>query len=223
MRASATSILEHLEIVRVERERRSADAKLGAKVELVKRYQQARFVNTYADMLRDPQYEAACRFFLNDLYGPGDQSMRDAQFARIVPTLCRLFPADVVKTVDSLARLHAVSEELDSEMARHVDAPSLTPTVYSQAWKETGRPEARRLQLDLLLAVGRALQLYTQRPVMRQALRSMRMPAKLAGLADLHRFLERGFDIFAGMALPGEFLGCITEREQRYVDEQFAS
>ena len=67
MRPSAASILEQLEIVRFERDRREADPKLGIGVELVKRYQQARFVETYADLLGDPNYADACRFFLDDL------------------------------------------------------------------------------------------------------------------------------------------------------------
>lgn len=224
MSPSPSSILEQLEIVRLERDRRDADPKLGLKVELVKRFQQARFTETYADLLRDPQYADACRFFLDDLYGPGDQSVRDAQFARVVPTLCRLFPADVAATVEALARLHAVSEQLDTEMANHVVVvgPSVTSAAYSLAWNRTGRPDSRRLQLELLLAVGRSLQLYTQRPMMRQALRTMRVPAKVAGLAQLQRFLERGFIIFGSMATPQKFLACIAEREQQYAERQFA-
>lgn len=221
MSRRAAAILEHLEIVRFERESRDADPQLGLMVELVKRYQQARFIDTYSDLLQHAQYADACRFFLDDLYGPGDQSVRDAQFARIVPTLCRLFPADVVATVESLARLHAVSEQLDSEMARHVDGSSVTASTYATAWKRTGRPDLRRLQLELLLAVGRALQLYTKHPKMRQALRSMRIPAKVAGLADLQRFLQRGFDIFGSMSAPNEFLTCISAREISYAELQF--
>lgn len=223
MRPSAASILEQLEIVRFERDRREADPKLGIGVELVKRYQQARFVETYADLLGDPNYADACRFFLDDLYGPGDQSVRDAQFARVVPTLCRLFPADVTATVESLARLHAVSEQLDTEMADCMEGPVVTSAAYTLAWKRTGRRDLRGLQLELLLAVGRALQLYTQRPMMRQMLRSMRVPAKVAGLADMQQFLERGFTIFSSMAAPDRFLECIAEREQQYADRQFGS
>ncbi len=222
MTPSAASILEQLERVRFERDRRDADPKLGNRVELIKRYQQARFVTTYADLLENPLYADACRFFLDDLYGPGDQTVRDAQFARVVPTLCRLFPAEVIETVESLARLHAVSERLDTEMASHGAGPIITSAGYSFAWKRTGRPDLRSLQLELLLDVGRALQLYTQRPLMRRALRSMRVPARVAGLADLHRFLERGFSIFASMAAPSAFLDCIAEREKQFAGNQFA-
>ena len=134
-----------------------------------------------------------------------------------------MFPADVVDTVESLARLHAVSEQLDSEMGSHVSAPELTPAGYAKAWKRTGRRDARRLQIDLLIGLGRAMQLYVRRPWLRQALRSMRMPAKVAGLADLQRFLERGFDTFASLNNPSGFLACIAEREQGYAELQFSN
>ena len=221
MSSDAAAILEQLELVQFERKRRDANSELRFKVELVKRYQQSRFIGTYQDLLDDPRYAAACRFFLDDLYGPEDRSVRDVQFARIVPTLCRLFPDDVVATVRSLARLHAVSEQLDSELAGHLAERSVTYADYSLAWKRTGRPDLRQLQLDLLLAVGRALQLYTQRPLMRQALRSMRFPAKVAGMADLQRFLERGFTIFGSMAKPDVFLAYIDERERNYAQILF--
>lgn len=223
MKPSAASILEQLEFVRLERLRREADTRFGLKVMLVKRYQQARLAETYEDLLHDPRYAGACRFFLDELYGPGDQSLRDAQFARIIPALSRLLPGDVVATVESLARLHAVSERLDGEMAQHVMGPALAPLEYSRAWKRTGQSDLRALQLDLLLAVGRAMQLYTKRPVMRHALRSMRGPAKVAGLAELQNFLERGFEIFNSLREANEFLTLIAQRETQYAESLFNS
>ena len=41
----------------------------------------------------------------------------------------------------------------------------------------------------------------------------MRGPAKLAGLAELHAFLEDGYDAFHGMGDPSEFLSAVTTRE----------
>ena len=126
-------ILQHLGAVRVERAARAADAALAERVLHVKRYQQSRFALTYADLLGHPRYAGASRFFLDDLYGPGDFSQRDAQFARIVPALARLFPNEVVVTVEALTALHALSEQFDSEMARHVGKLALTATRAATA------------------------------------------------------------------------------------------
>lgn len=207
-------ILHHLGAVRIERAARAADAVLAAKVAHLKRYQQARFAKTYADMLADPRYAAAAQFFLDDLYGPGDFSRRDSQFARIVPALVRLFPDEVVATVQSLTALHALSEQLDTQMARQLDAAQVSASAYIEAWRRTGQPVGRHRQIDLMLEVGRALDVYTRRPLLRHSLRAMRIPARAAGLSSLQTFLENGFETFRAMHGANEFLTQIERRER---------
>ena len=107
------TILGHLAQVASQREERRRDVALGRAVDAVKQYQHARFERTYADLLASPRYRRAARFFLEDLYGPHDFTERDAQFARIVPALVRLFPEEIVETVAALSELHALSEQLE--------------------------------------------------------------------------------------------------------------
>lgn len=215
-------ILQHLGAVRVERAARAADAGLATRVTHVKRYQQQRFARDYADLLANPRYDGAARFFLDDLYGPGDFSQRDAQFARIVPAIVRLFPGEVVTTVQALTALHALSEQLDTTMARHVDALPLTRRGYGLAWRLTGQPAKRHRQIDLMLDVGRALDVYTHRPLLRHSLRMMRMPARAAGLSQLQQFLESGFETFRAMHGADEFLAQIARREHAMSERLFA-
>lgn len=223
MNQDGETILRHLAAVRAERAVRSTDAGLAERVMRVKSYQQARFAHTYADLLGHPRYAGAARFFLDDLYGPGDFSQRDAQFARIVPALVRLFPAEVVATVASLTALHALSEQLDSEMARHVAALPMTAATYAAAWRRTGQPVSRQRQVDLMLDVGRALDVYTRRPLLRHSLRLMRAPARAAGLAALQSFLESGFDTFRAMRGAEEFLTQIAKREREMAARLFGA
>src|SRR5687767_7362757 len=96
-------ILGHLQTVAAERERRAACADLQRRVVALKAYQQRRFAHSYADLLATARYGPAARFFLDELYGPRDYSDRDAQFARVVPALVRLFPRETVDTVRTLA------------------------------------------------------------------------------------------------------------------------
>ena len=49
-------------------------------------------------------------------------------------------------------------------------------------------------------------------PMTRSLLRSMRMPARLAGVVDLHLFLERGYDTFTGLDDVQEFLDAMQSR-----------
>jgi len=143
-----------------------------------------------------------------------DFSQRDAQFARVVPALVRLFPHDVVDTVATLAQLHALSERLDSEMARHLSADDIDADGYIGAWQATGQSTARNLQIALTLSVGQSLDDLTRKPLLRTSLRLMRGPASAAGLSALQQFLESGFDTFLAMRGAKDFLFTVSERER---------
>lgn len=211
---SAESLLKELQAVDAERARRAAEPGLDARVQALKAYQQRRFADTYADLLAHPRYKAATHFFLQELYGPDDYRQRDAQFARVIPTLTRLFPQEVVGTVARLARLHALSEQLDTRMARQLPSVGITPADYAAAWRACGEPAARQRQIDLTMAVGESLDHLTAKPLLRQTLRLMRGPAQLAGLGTLQSFLESGFDTFRAMRGAGEFLATVRQREE---------
>ncbi len=217
------SVIEHLHQVAAERQRREKEPQLLAAVHALKAYQQQRFTRTYADLLHSQRYRAAAHFFLDELYGPSDFSQRDAQFMRVAPTLVRLFPAELVHAVEILAELHAVSESLDTEMACHLLGRPLDAWAYIRAWQSTGHPAERKLQIELTLKIGATLDRYTHKPFLRQTLRIMRGPARSAGLGELQRFLEAGFDAFKAMKGAQEFLRIIGCRENRLADSIFGA
>lgn len=219
-----TDILDCLAHVAQERTTRANAPALGARCTALKALQQQRFQRSYADLLAAPRYAGAARFFLNELYGPRDFSRRDAQFQRIVKPLVRLFPREVVHTVHELAKLHALSERLDTAMAEALpaDTAAPTPAQYVQAWQAVGQAEARQQQIDLTLSVGRALDVYTRKPFLRHALRMMRGPASAAGLSELQAFLECGFDTFREMNGADHFLATVREREMTWAATLFA-
>jgi hypothetical protein len=221
MHATVESILARLAVVAHERAVRAASPALSAKVQAVKSYQQRRFSHTYADLLATPRYGGASRFFLDELYGPGDFSQRDAQFERVVPALVRLFPRDVVETVDTLVQLHALSETLDSEMARHVARGALDAAAYTAAWQATARAADREMQVALTLSIGESLDKLTRKPLLRHTLRMMRGPARAAGLSALQQFLESGFDTFLAMRGASEFLAMVSTREHALITALF--
>lgn len=223
MPTPAELILGHLDTVERERRTRAETPALHARVQALKAYQQRRFARTYADLLQTARYGAAARFFLDELYGPSDFSQRDAQFARVVPALVRLFPRDVVSTVATLAQLHALSEQLDSAMGAKVPDGAVDGSVYLNAWRQVGRIEDRRRQIALTLAVGRDLDTLTRKPLLRHSLRMMRGPARAAGLSALQGFLESGFDTFQAMRGAEEFLDTVSAREQTLLQALFGA
>jgi hypothetical protein len=219
----ATTILQNLQSVEVLRRAAAGDAALKARVQAIKQYQAQRFERTYADWSAKPDAAAACRFFLHELYGTRDFSSRDAQFARIVPAMTRLFPDELVATVQSLSALHALSETMDHAMAQH-DAlvpPSIGAVPYVQAWQRTGQPHRRAEQIDLMFAVGTTLSVFTRRPSLRRTLKFMRVPAAAAGLSNLQGFLEQGFEAFAKLQDPASFLRDVASRERALADRLF--
>jgi hypothetical protein len=226
---AADQILDGLQCVAREREARRADPAFEWAVAAVKRYQHARFGQTYADLMAEQRYARAAEFFLSDLYGPADFTDRDAQFARIVPALVRLFPGHIVATVAELSSLHAVSERLDSAMARLRLAgagggggAALGGTEYGKLWRAVGDASSREQQIALMVSVGRALDGYTRSMLLRQSLRLMRGPATAAGLAALQGFLERGFDTFRDMRGADHFLATIASRERSLAAHLYA-
>jgi hypothetical protein len=187
----------------------------------VKQFQHQRFEKTYADLLTG-RFSKAAGFFLEDLYGPHDFSERDAQFARIVPAMVRLFPAEIVDTVASLAELHALSERLDFELGSQLAKDDLDVASYRRAWLAVGQRELRVRQIVLMLDIGTALQRFTRNPLLRGSLRLMRGPAKAAGLGSLQDFLEHGFDTFRELGNDASrFLSIISERERAVVNWLF--
>lgn len=195
---------------------------LAARVEAIKRYQQHRFELTYADLLAHHRYAGASRFFLDELYGPADFTQRDAQFARVVPGLVRLFPSEVVDTVQTLADLHALSERFDTLMARELASAAIDAQSYARAWQACDDAEGRERQIALLLRVGHDLDDLTRSALLRHSLRLLRAPARAAGLAALQSFLERGFDTFREMRGAEEFLALIGQRERELAAALFA-
>jgi hypothetical protein len=214
-------IIRCLRQVAAHRAARRADAELAKRVEAIKCFQHARFERSYAMWLSHPRYGAAARFFLADLYGPGDFTARDTEFERVVPALVRLFPSSIVNTVIDLVELHALSESLDSRMAMQLEPLALDWPAYASAWQLTGMPDERRRQIDLMLRVGEALDQYTRSTALRRALMLMRQPARLAGLASLQSFLERGFDTFASMRGAKGFLQAIAKCETALAADLF--
>ena len=223
MQPIAKDIVEALAVVERQRVQWRRDPELVARVSALKTYQARRFERTYADLLVSSRYQYAARFFLEELYGPQDFRARDAQFARVVPSLVRLFRGEIIGTVAVLAALHALSETLDTAMARLLPSAAVDASAYRHAWRSCGLVEARKRQIELTIEIGQALDRYTRSALIRGALRLMRGPADAAGLGELQRFLERGFDAFKHMRGAEPFLAVVRKRESELAAQLFSS
>jgi hypothetical protein len=219
---TAQSIRDAVAEVQRLREESRLVPSIATAVVRIKRFQARRFAGSYADLLASADYTAATRFFLEELYSDRDYGERDAQFARIAGAVEKLFPKDIAQTAEALARLHALTESLDHDMAR-VEAFDLSDGTagYVRAWRTVGRRQDRQGQLERVLAIGAEMIRLTRLPGLRTMLRMMRGPAAAAGMSSLQRFLEAGFDTFGAMAKQRgsaeHFLQTIEQRERTLI------
>lgn len=210
------------------------DAALGQAVRVVKSWQSYRLSKTHQDLLQSPRYRAAATFFVEDLYGSGSLAQRDAELARVIPTLTRFLPDAALLTICEAIELDALSEGLDHGVARqlmragapNVDLPQsfsfaaavFDPAAYAEAYRRAGSFARRNEQIAAVERICCALDKLVQKPLLGGLLRRMRGPAKAAGLVSIHEFLVRGFSAFKSMGGAREFMQLIQLRERELAE-----
>jgi hypothetical protein len=215
-----SAIERSLEQLHAERALRLARPGLQQQVLRVKAYQCARFESCYSDVLAAPDTQAAARFFLKEIYGPADYSLRDTQFARVAPTMARRFPGILGELLVLLAELNALSEVLDTQMA--LTGAPMDANHYGLAWRAVGRSADREWQIATVVRLGHLLVELARGRMLRSTLRLMRAPASAMGLQELQRVLEDGLDAFAAMKDPKSFVATVAARESAFAKALFA-
>jgi hypothetical protein len=221
------SLLGHLAQVRDLRLKRAGDPQADSHL-CLKTWQSERLARTYADLLGHPRYRPAAEFFLTELYGVKDFTARDAEIERVVPTLVHLLPARALSTLSEAMRMDLLSESLDADMVAQLRrlgrADKIDDRAYADAYRACGRRAEREEQIVLVEDIGRSLERLTRMSMLGTTLKLMKRPAELAGLANLQRFLQHGFEAFRHMGDASFFLETIVTREtelmQRLLDER---
>lgn len=189
-------------------------------LDILQRWQSARLTRTYADLLASPRYRPAAAFFLDELYGSRDLPQRERDLARIVPMMTRVLPAHVLHSAALALELNALSRELDARLMRILVAEfafrdRVDEATYVAAYRRCGRYDLRHRQIALIERLGRDLQDIVPKRFIHAALKLAKTPARLAGLGELHRFLESGFSAFRHMGRDAEtFVATIAGRER---------
>jgi hypothetical protein len=207
--------------VKAHRQAALSDPALQGARTAVKRFQSMRLARTHADLLGAPATAPAARFFLDELYGERDLSQRDRDLERIIPTLQKLLPHEPLHAVTEAIVLDALSERLDTAMARALGA-TFTAAHYVAAYRTVTTLAERQRQLDLVDALGDSLCSIVRIPMLAVTLRLMAGPASAAGLGQLHAFLHDGFTTFKGLREPARFVATIVGRERAILAAIFA-
>ncbi len=199
------------------RVRFAEDQSFSERRAFLRSWQAARLARTHQDLLESPRFHDAAEFFLVDLYGPKDLSRHIEEVRRIVPVMTKVLPESGLATVTHVMELHILSESLDGAMveALGADAATITIATYGAAYRQVGRAEDRKRQIDLIALLGEALDKLTHVHFIGAALKMMHRPAELAGLGELQGFLERGYRAFGAMrGGASEFVSIVVKRER---------
>lgn len=193
----------------------------------LRRWQAARIRVSFAHFLEDPKRAPAANFFVGDVYGDRDFTRRDADIARILPTMRRLLPARLLETVSDAIEVGALSQALDLHMVEALQrlAPrrrKLDDALYAEAYRAVGRAGLRRRQVRLIGRVGRGFGKALKMRGVSALLAFSRGPARLAGLTELQGFLERGYGAFEALGDPDAFVAEIERDEGEVSRRLFA-
>jgi hypothetical protein len=179
-------------------------------------WQRQRFSITYADFVASNTDQAACRFFLQELYGGLGFRQRDEDVHRVEPIMSRLLPDKALQALSEALELQLISLELDlcmAEVMRRRDLLVITEADYACLYQACDRREERLRQINLIRKLGHELEALTRMPLLLSLVKAVRKPAVAAGFGALQSFLEQGLSAFRQMQDPHHFVECIYHRE----------
>ncbi|SDX31944.1 hypothetical protein SAMN04487960_10862 [Marinobacter mobilis] len=191
-------------------------------------WQAERLKKTHQDLYRQPNYHQGLNFLLTDLYSPTDLSQRDDSIDRVFPKMVKWVPEHLLATFAGLVELNLTTQTLDLGLAETLVSlnhpiSELQEWQYCEAYRTSGQLVLRRRQIELVAEVGSQLDRYVRNRTLGWLLSMTRSAADLAGLADLHDFLHRGYSAFRAMDNVEQLIDELVVRETRVLEQIVAA
>jgi hypothetical protein len=203
------------------------DMELDARLALLRGWQSRRLAYTYAGLLEDEQYRAACQFFLDNIYAPRDFSQRDHDAEYLYTLLARYLPELMLQLLADTLRLNQLTNDLDQKLLHvlfddlHV-TDRITPQAYIAAYRMCNNYAERKNQIELLVRILDEATHGARRPIFALSLRLARIPAYHAGWFELYDFLEKGYMACKPMKNVDHFVSTIRQSEMDILEKIFA-
>jgi len=184
-------------------------------------WQRARLRECYNDLLQDQRYQAAGRFFLDELYGGQDFVKRDQDVDRVYPVMSRMLPAGMLQTLANAMALQVISIEFDIQMSSQLKQTSSSGTAidldkYGDCYRAVGSYPERSRQIELIIELGTDLDRIVHRRIVVALIKLMHGPAHAAGFGALQDFLESGLEAFKLLDDRSVFISTIAAREKEF-------
>lgn len=207
--------------------RRVEGAGISPQMTMFRAWQMQRLSTTHADLLHNPRYRPACLFFLDDIYAPKDFTQRNHDIVRMHDFMLRFLPARLLRTLTLAIELNTLTDMLDEALLSALmdklgAKESITQAHYAEGYRICDNYDERKLQIDLIMEVGRGLDRLTHLPLIGWTLHVARGPAHRGGWQEMQGFLERGFTAFKHIGGAQEFLAIVQRREMAILDRIFA-
>ena len=197
-------------------------------LDILRAWQAKRLATTYNDLLINPRYTKACRFFLDNVYAAKDFRQRDEEIRHLYDIISRFLPDILLKLVTTVIELNDLTSVLDEALWSAMrDEPGVTDKItvesYAAGYRLCDNYPERAHQIELIDKVGHMVDLTTRIPMISTTLKVVRGPVSRAGWHDLHNWIERGFFAFRTMHGGREFLNTIRNREMIFLKRIFDS
>src|SRR5512139_3832394 len=204
-----------------------AGAGLDPKMAVLRVWQSERLSRTYADLLAQPRYNPACRFFLDDIYAARDFSQRDHDLETMYDFMRRFVPDAVSRPAALTIKLHRMTELLDRKLLDVLVnqlgvTDSITVEQYAEAYRRCNNYQERVDQIDAILEICEHIDGIVRNPITGPALGIAKRPLRGAGYGEVVSFLERGYDSFKRMHGSRHFRKTLQEREMGILDRFYA-
>ena len=211
-------ILYDLQRMQDKRPQRFPTEELEPRLRQLRAWQSQRLATTYADLLTEPQFTPAAKFFLSDVYADRDLSQRDQDFQRLHDMLARLLPEHMLRLLKSAIQLNQLSNALDQDLLNAIFSDlgaddGITVELYSKGYRICDNYEARLAQIELLVKILHEVAEGSHLALVGFTLRLARAPARRFGWFELHDFLVRGYTAFKQMHAVDRFVSTIEKRE----------
>ena len=170
----------------------------------------------FSDLYEQDGYDKAIEFTMSDLAGVGI-SDRDLDLERAAPAITRMLPARALATLadaaDSNARVLKINIAICDALRIGKSLPDpITEVDYCIACRKASSLEELTELVKVVCGLGRSLKSLVKIPMIGMTLAAMRVPARAAGFAALHDFLENGYQIFRNIPDIDFFIDEIEER-----------
>ena len=223
----AAQLLTHLVDARPGKHVKIEAGELSPEIRLLREWQSTRLAWTHHDLLENPRFRPATRFFLSDVYAPRDFSQRNFDIQKAYNAMRKAVPERAVHVLAETIELHQYTDELDAALADVLfnqpdGSKHITPERYAEAYRICDNYDDRVRQIDMIVKIGRSVDKIVRLPFIGLTLRLAHTPAILAGWNELQGFLERGYAAFKHMKGAEEFLNVIETREKGILDRIYA-